>query len=82
MALCGAAAVPEQLECGVERAPAPVPPAGAGLAGQPLSRGLVQPLSLQLMGQLSEYFVVQHFLPSFPCVVVETRNLECETPVH
>ena len=72
MALGGAATVPQQLECGFERAPSPVPTAGAAcLPGQSLGRGLVPPLSLQLMGQLSECLVVQHFLPSFPRAVVE-----------
>lgn len=75
MALCGAAAVPEQLERGIEREPTPVPPAGAaGLPGQPFDRGLTPPLLLQLMGQLSKSFVVQHFLPSFLRVVEERER--------
>jgi hypothetical protein len=74
MALCGAAAVPEQSKRGLEREPASVPAGAAGLAGQPLGRGFSQPLLLQLMGQLSKSFVMQHFLPSFLRVVGERER--------
>lgn len=63
MRLRRAAAVPEQLER--EPPPTPLLPT-ARLQSQALCRGFVPTLLLQVMGQLSKSFVVQHCLPSFP----------------
>jgi len=65
MAVGGAAAVPEQPECGVQRQPLPTPVlTTARLQRQALSRGFAQALLLTVMGQLSKRFVVQHVHPS------------------
>jgi hypothetical protein len=67
MAVRGAAAVPQQLQGGVERDPTPaVPSVRPRLASQPLGCRLALPLLLPVMGQLSKRFVVQHVLASFP----------------
>ena len=66
MSLRRAAAVPEQLECGIEPSPLlALLPTAACVQGQALCRGFVPALLLQVMGQLSKSFVVQHCLPSF-----------------
>jgi hypothetical protein len=68
MAVRGAAAVPQQLQGGVERDPRQpaVPSVRPRLASQPLGCRLALPLLLPVMGQLSKRFVVQHVLASFP----------------
>jgi hypothetical protein len=67
MALGGAAAVPEQPECGPQRQPLPTPVlTTARLPCQTLSLGFASALVLTVMGQLSKRFVVQHVHPSFP----------------
>ena len=66
MALGGAAAVPEQPECGLQRQPLPTPVlTTARLQRQAVSLGLAPALVLPVMGQLSKRFVVQHVHPSF-----------------
>ena len=53
MALGGAAAVPEQSECGFQRQPLPTPVlTTACLQGQAVSLGVAQALVLTVMGQL------------------------------
>jgi len=67
MALGGAAAVPEQSECGLQRQPLPTPVLmTARLQCQPLVLSLAPTLVLTIMGQLKKRFVVQHVHPSFP----------------
>ena len=66
MALGGAAAVPEQSECGLKRQPLPTPVlTTARLQCQAVVLGLASALLLPVMGQLSKRFVVQHVHPSF-----------------
>jgi hypothetical protein len=65
MALGGAAAVPEQPECGLQRQPLPAPVlTTARLQRQAVSLGFAPALLLTVMGQLSKRFVVQHVHPS------------------
>ena len=65
MALGGAAAVPEQSECGLQRQPLPAPVLTASrLQGETVSLGFAPALLLTVMGQLSKRFVVQHVHPS------------------
>ena len=67
MALGGAAAVPEQSECGLQRQPLPTPVlTTARLQCQALVLSLAPALVLTVMGQLKKRFVVQHVHPSFP----------------
>ena len=66
MALGGAAAVPEQSECGLQRQPLPTPVlTTARLQCQAVVLSLAPALLLPVMGQLSKRFVVQHVHPSF-----------------
>lgn len=54
MALCGAAAVPEQLQGGIQREPVlALPAVRPGLPREALGRGLALPLLLPITGQLS-----------------------------
>lgn len=67
MALRRAAAVPDQLERGIERETPTTPLLPATrLRGQAFRLGFASALLLPVMGQLSKGFVVQHCLPSFP----------------
>lgn len=67
MTVRGAAAMPQELQGGIERDPTPaVPSVCPRPASQPLGCGLALPLLLPVMGQLSKRFVVQHVLASFP----------------
>lgn len=67
MALCGPAAVPEQLQGGIQREPVLAPPTmRPRLPREALGRGLALPLLLPITGQLSKGFVVQHIPASFP----------------
>ena len=75
MALRGAAAVPEQPECGFQRQPLPAPVlTTARLQRQALSLGFASALLLTVMGQLKKRFVVQHVHPSFPCEFGRVRR--------
>jgi hypothetical protein len=63
----GGPAVPEQPERRCQRQPLPASvPATARLQRQTLGPGFAPALVLAVMGQLSERFVMQHCLPSFP----------------
>jgi len=68
MTLCGAAAVPEQPECGFEcQLPLAPLPTAACLQRQALGLSFASPLLLTIMGQLKKRFVMQHCHPSFAC---------------
>jgi len=64
---CRGTATPEQLEHGIEcRALAALLMPAPRLRGEPFRFAVAPALQLQVMGQLSERFVMQHFHPSFP----------------
>ena len=65
MALGGAAAVPEQPECGLQRQPLPAPVLTTSrLQCEAVSLGFAPALVLTVMGQRSKRYVVQHVHPS------------------
>ena len=68
MALRVPAPMPEPTERGVQGQPPALLLPSACLTGQALGLGRAPALTLAVMGQLSECFVVQHCHPSLPRV--------------